>query len=151
MITLDETTGLPQLPEGQFWRVRSANSDNPNLAVVMLMATQTVHGTVRKWWWNVPTTTVTEKWLESAYVREWYKENGAVAWEENNVPADVPTNFDKTTRMDGLYSYYDVSVTKETILRTAIKILEKRAEQAEKTKFFGDYPPKSLNTDSVAV
>lgn len=147
MITLDETTGLPQLPEGQFWRVRSAHYDSSDLAMVVLMAKHTMRGTVRKWWgWNVPTTTVDEKWLESAYVREWYEKDGKTAWEKNNVPADVPTNFNKTTRMDGLSAYYDISVTKETILRTAIKIIEKRAEQAEKTKFFGDYPPKSLNT-----
>ena len=143
-ITIDETTGLPELPEGQFWRVGPTRHDN--LAMLQLMEKTLVTTTTKRR--RVVTEVVSdgEKELVSRYIQEFYKENGLTEWkEEDTPPSAIPENFKKGGGRQGRPIHYrDTSVTKESILRTAIKIMEKIAEENERATLYGDYPPKSL-------
>lgn len=158
---IDNTTGLPQLPNGQWWRVSmdtytvrspySYGGSKVDCAVVSIMGHKKV--TERKGFFRREVTTVVEDVKRSQRV---YSIKMHTVLEDGNVHYTLRYSPDD----------YDFSVTPETILRTANEILAaKKAEEdaikaaaiarakaakieaekkAARDLLLGDYPPKKL-------
>lgn len=144
MTTIDETTGLPELPEGQFWRVEKAERNHGGLFVEYRMPpfqlsiyrrfkqTRKVPKEVR-WlpgivWGTRETETIEEQRMNSQSI--FIMESEAPP-ENTEGPRNEPRRNDR--------------LTADAILRTAHRIMEERAERERVRNLIGDYPPKSLS------
>lgn len=134
-MVIDETTGLPELPEGQWWRVEEEEA--PGLAVYAKSIQ----------------VSIVERY------REYRKEHRyRVNWFGRYVPSgltiDLWTDNDRVLRTQTIYSekpgiwgYYPVprnEVTHGDVLRTAKLIIESRDREIAAAALLGDYPPKKL-------
>lgn len=127
MIDIDETSGLPRLPEGYFWRVGEYYVE------------------VREW---KPDT----NWeLERDYQRS-YNYSGRVETREVIVRPGSPFRREKkrkefrvTNRSVEAYTIYPPDpVTRENVASLCEKALQEWTERENRKKIYGDYPPKKL-------
>lgn len=171
-VKIDAATGLPELPEGMFWRVgereaRSERYKGYSYSIgygqgVFLMSRKHTKKTVKvpvmgtKWWnrWMVMNETEEFETVVTATEVRFKTFNGlCVRSKEDIPPLSVEVREEKT------YFSYSVPLTAEGIAHVAGMIWEQylqeqkeeekealaKAEANEaKVKFYGDYPPKTL-------
>lgn len=142
MSEIDALTGLPALPEGQFWRVTNKTEwstyggcerEIANRFEVRIIEPRTItktHTTKRRFRKDVTTEEVVESERivdrESLYI--------------------LVSEATKTKE-----AVYDYDLTPEGISVAATRLVErrekKRLEQARKAELLGDYPPKTLKKE----
>lgn len=129
-IIIDSSTGLPELPEGHFWKVKRRKEYDYGFSyfsgfeVVWMepnpTGTKRVHG--RKHWY----------WLASKYY-------------------DVPCSEPKEKARGTVYTNAQgerieaLELRPEEILETAVRVLQKVQDDNRTLELLGDYPPKTLN------
>lgn len=153
---ISKLTGLPELPEGQFWRVAETQGHSwgglslglSNIAYVALMTKMTVTSTRPRiihlpfgleFVWgseSVTETTDHEILREDIVIEEAYFQN-VYANEDDETPIGVRETT-RVTRMSG------DNVTPEAIVEACEKLLLRKKELEKAHELLGDYPPKSL-------
>lgn len=158
MTEIDQTTGLPTLPDGQRWRVAKDRRNYVPCYVVFLERRvekrvketklvrrrlilkdvyETVFETVTEW------TTVGSEWLGDTEVNE----NGEIVTEEVTTYSYYSVGPPQTVR--SVPKFTPAELSKEVILEAALKIVEDqrvvKAKQDLENRLLGEYPPKSLS------
>lgn len=144
-IIMDPTTGLPELPEGHFWKVRRRK--RYGFSEVALSSYEYVSGFEVVWMEPNPTGT------ERVYGRKyWYW----FAKDYYDVRSDTPQEKAKGsvyTSVQGVRTEA-LELRDDEILETAIRVFEKVQADKHTLTLLGDYPPKSLtckeSEDSVS-
>lgn len=126
-IKTDLATGLPELPEGMYWRVSESRTFYYGLAVCVAIVTDKVEKTtkrVRNMWGFFKDVTVNRHYTETIYSK-------VVCYEDSDDRLDI------------------ADITDEDISRTAeiayAGYLRDFGKEAKRKRYLGDYPPKSLN------
>lgn len=141
---LDPATGLPELPNGQFWRVEpDLRSSSARVCVCLMDVRAPVPP---KHWWNKPSGP--EIYIKGRVtIGEYFIRDGEKFFAEQQ--KDVPGRF-RMERVFG-FSYVDRSITAESILATAMEALDQiqavriaKIEEQRISELMGDYPPKVL-------
>ena len=154
---ISELTGLPELPEGYFWRVGESRSDflsvftRPKYAYVAIMHRKTVQKTQDKvihlpfgieftWGYETVEEETTETILSFEIVR-----TEKVLEDFYGGPEDEKLGVkevDKVTYLTG------DDLTPELILNAARKCFDRWGEIIKSNDLLGDYPPKKLNQEN---
>lgn len=157
-MNIDPTTGLPELPEGYFWRIAEIKSDYTTTIYYRAQIMYTITRATtpeRKHWWSFqkpsPEVVVTEHVRAYGTVQDAVKvakraENKA-AWE-----AEHGTNEDYGFYHSGGYIATEASLLTKGDVLTAAKLALDKWEAAKDAKLkkaasdalLGDYPPKVL-------
>lgn len=147
MAEIDNTTGLPYLPPGQFWRVRERSpgwydNHNSEYVVVELVERKTGETRRKRYFLGIPFGYETiEQTTEDTLAYQ-------VAWDpEKTAPADRE---EWVVTVDGV-KYIPITGSElkpEFILAAAEKALEWYGQKLKSEALLGDYPPKSLASDA---
>lgn len=132
---IDPDTGLPELPEGQWWEVREVQNFGymihdyehgaPSVEVA-IMAEMTVSRSVEKkgrWPWSKPKTETVMAPKDAALASRWIDRD------------DAEAKWKYVHRTD---------LKAEDIRRSAEELVEAERIKAEAAKLLGKYPPKKL-------
>lgn len=131
MVPVDEATGLPELPEDYFWRVRHTRNNEYDLNGY-------IHVSLMK---NLPP--------------KWYKKNRVEFIHYKKFDLDDRDREYQTCRYK-THMIVDPDKYEQIVFRLAAVVLEERKDQleaaelnhrakAELKRITGDYPPKSIN------
>jgi len=153
---ISNLTGLPELPEGQYWRVGQSGGATNRLGFSLfgdpigayveirergtkieevdktfnIFGREFVHGTEEK-----------EVETDECVFREFIKRRTpfdvTVYGEDESEPIGVRESF----RENYVQAH---ELTREDILQTVLKLLTRRDEEAKSKELLGDYPPKNL-------
>lgn len=143
-MTIDLTTGLPSLKEGQFWRVCDANPDwydptSYRYAVVQLMERVETTFVEKRTIMFVPFGTRTYKETEEKVVAR------QAIWDPDRRIKD--NNYSGTIILVDGVDYYPVPVemiTPSLVLEAAKEALKWYETKKNAEKLLGDYPPNTL-------
>lgn len=127
MTLIDDSTGLPALPKGQYWQVLE-NSPYSGFYFVPPIKTGPVLRLMEKRRITIEQTRKVLFFFNRQYKKE--------VEQEYCVEEETITDGEKSIRLDGL--------TPELIRITADKILTHQAQIARGMALLGDYPPKKL-------
>lgn len=142
--TIDLTTGLPEVPEDMFWRVRERRGDRweeyQHGYVVELMRKSRIKLYEQRKFLGIFTIKpiMTEEESDSLIASEWIL---ITRFE----PSD---KYKKETQVAKARCAQLRELTPELILETAVKVLEKYEDLELRRKFLGDYPPKTLTKEN---
>lgn len=142
---MNDVTGLPELPEGEYWRVREVKFDpfefprpmEPYELCIYKTATRETR-TPRKWFGIV-----TGYYTGTETVEECVAKEGIKA--KRPRPAGDKLQANPWDSMDMLFhETYDVTLTPQAIRETAESMMAYRAGQQRIKSLLGDYPPNRL-------
>lgn len=147
-MTLDTTTGLPQLKDGEFWRVKKEYLSWSGFEYPELQIVKTIVGEEKRVWdfglftipRGAPIPVYTDKVLYSMPL--WDPEKEPYSDESNRLQVIVEAPDGKKYR-----SLDTNEVTEERIRAAADWMIERRAIADKSDSFYGSYPPKSLNRE----
>lgn len=162
----DATTGLPELPEGYFWRVGKVTTEQMRwdgrqitqtiegvgLIRKTTKTTKTEHPVYGENWYNAwkkvgtrfeETVEVTEKTVDYETFDTTYQLS-----EKDEVPAYARNVRDHTYSDELICREHEITIDEAGISFLADKIFtywsERETERLNKARLFGDYPPKTL-------
>lgn len=170
-MTIDEATGLPQLPEGEIWvieehRILIKSAPNKSSWKVLegfLMdlyknrtgyevkcKEETYTTTATKWFRKVQV----EKTRVLGFVREINVQD--TLWEEKYGTYTKESHMEYGTTLTTQYYYPEEvlveadPVTPENVIERCEAIIAARAAKAKRESLYGEYPPKKFDLESIA-